>query len=318
MNYRTDINHVLIIGSGLIGSSWAAFFLAKGFQVTVSDPDSQVRPKVERYIQEFWPNLARLGLSDKASPDRIRFVTQLDQALDGIDFVLEQAPERESIKQPLFKQLDDALDPDVLITSSSSGIPMSVIAAHCTRAPQRCLIAHPFNPPHLIPLVELVGSLQTSAQAIDAADAFFSGLGKVCVRLNKEIPGHAANRIAASLFREVVSLVQDGVLSVEDVDKALTWGPGLRWGVMGQMLLYHLGGGQGGIAHYFEQFGEGLQAMWGMLQTPQLDDALRARIAAGIDDYVGGQGISDLEAQRDAVLIELIRARQHVGGIVAP
>ncbi len=318
MAYRTDIKNILIIGAGLIGSSWTAFFLAKGFDVTVSDPDPDVEKKVRAYIEEFWPNLTKLGLSEGASPDRIRFAPTLEDGLKNADFVLEQGPEREDLKRRMFKQIDDALDTDVLIASSSSGIPMSVIAADCTRAPERCLIAHPFNPPHIIPLVELVGSPKTSKDAIDAADAFFSGLEKVCVRLKKEIPGHAANRIAASLFREVVSLVEQDVLSVEDVDKALTWGPGIRWGVMGQFLLYHLGGGRGGITHFFEQFGDGMQQTWAALSVPQLNDALRARITDGINDYVGKQTIEELEKQRDEVLIDLIHTHKRVGGIVAP
>lgn len=317
MAYRTDIKNILIIGAGLIGSSWAAFFLAKGFNVTVSDPDPEVEPKVMAYINAFWPNLTKLGLAANASAHNIRFVSELTEALKGTDFVLEQGPEKESLKRSLFKQIDDLLDTDILIASSSSGIPISVIAADCVRAPQRCLIAHPFNPPHIIPLVELVGGSRTDKEAIDAADAFFSGLGKVCVRLKKEVPGHAANRIAASLFREVVSLVEQDVLSVEDVDKALTWGPGLRWGVMGQILLYHLGGGRGGMKHYFEQFGDAMQHTWEILQTPQLDDKLQAKIIAGIDDYIGNQTIAEIEEKRDDVLINLIQTRNRVGGIVA-
>ncbi len=199
-------------------------FLAKGFNVIVSDPGPDVEGKVRAGIEEFWPDLEKLGLSTEARKEKLSFVNDLGQALQSADLVLEQGPEREDFKRKLFRQIDDILATDVLVVSSSSSIPMSIIAADCTHSPERCLIAHPFNPPHIIPLVELVGSPQTSPDAIDAADSLFTKLGKVCVRLNKEVPGHAANRIAAALFREVVSLVDQDVLSVEDVDKALTWG----------------------------------------------------------------------------------------------
>lgn len=318
MIYRTKIENVLIVGAGLIGTSWAAYFLSKGFNVVVSDPDPDVERKVHAGIEEFWVDLQKLGLSAKARRENLYFARDLSQALQNADLVLEQGPEREDFKRKLFKQIDDTLAPDVLVASSSSSIPMSIIAADCTRSPERCLIAHPFNPPHIIPLVELVGSPKTSTDAIDAADLFFTKLGKVCVRLNKEIPGHAANRIAAALFREVVSLVDQDVLSVEDVDKALTWGPGLRWGVMGQMLLYHLGGGTGGITHYFDQFAGPMQYIWSVLETPDLNAELRAKIGEGIEKYVGGRQVYELETERDAVLISLIETRKKVGGIVAP
>lgn len=316
MPYRSSINSILVVGAGLIGSSWTALFLAKGFNVVVSDPDKEVEKKVRAYVSEFWPNLEELGLAEGASQDNLSFEADLEKAIGSADFVIENGPEKIDFKRKLFKQMDDTAPVDVLIASSSSGIPMSDMTKDCTTAPQRCLIAHPFNPPHIIPLVELVAGDKTDPGAIDVADAFFTDMGKVCIRLKKEMPGHVANRIAAALWREVLYLVEQDVVSVEDVDKAVSWGPGLRWGVMGQALLYHLGGGRDGISHYFDQFSASLDSTWKLLKSPELNDDLKSKVAKGIEDYVKGASIASMEKQRDQVLIDLIGTRRKIGGVV--
>ena len=178
----------------------------------------------------------------------------LPTALRGVDLVQENGPERLDFKQKLYKQLDELLPPDVIIASSSSGIKMSDIQSGAALHPERCVIGHPFNPPHLIPLVEVVGGTKTSEQTVQRAIAFYKSIGKKAVRLNKEMPGHVANRLQGALAREVYHLIAEDVLSAADVDDALSWGPGLRWGIMGNMMLNHLGGGPGGIEHFLHQF----------------------------------------------------------------
>ncbi len=198
------------------------------------------------YIDEAWKTLSKNGLSAGASRDRLTFEPNMALALAKADFVQENGPERPDFKAKLFAEMDDATPPGSIIASSSSGITMDVIQSGCKR-PERCVIGHPFNPPHVIPLVEVVGGAKTSPQTIEKAMAFYSSIGKKPIRLFKALPGHVANRLQAALYKEVLYLIQQGVLSVADADVAVSYGPGPRWGVMGPSLQWHLGGGPGGI-----------------------------------------------------------------------
>jgi 3-hydroxyacyl-CoA dehydrogenase len=304
------IRLIAIIGTGVIGASWAAQFLAKGLDVVATDVAPDAEAKLRQFVKAAWPALERLGLSPGASQSRLSFTPDLPAAIRGADFVQENGPERIDFKTKLYRQLDEALAPDVIIASSSSGLTMSAIQADCPAHPERCVIGHPFNPPHLVPLVEIVGGARTSEATIARASAFYAGLGKQVVRLRKEVPGHVANRLQAALAREVYHLVADDVVSVADVDKALCWGPGLRWGIMGQVMLNHLGGGQGGIEHFFEQFTGPMTAWWKVLGAPELTPAVQAKLAAGLHQEVGPRSIADLEAQRDEVLLGLLELRK--------
>jgi 3-hydroxyacyl-CoA dehydrogenase len=303
------IRKVAVIGAGVIGASWTALFLAKGLDVVVTDPAPNAEAALRSFIDQAWPALEALGLAPGASRNRLRFEAGLDDAVGGADFVQENGPERIDFKRELYGKLDRLLPAAALIASSSSGLTMSEIQKACPEHPERCLIGHPFNPPHLIPLVELVGGAQTSAETIDRAAAFYDGLGKKTVRLKKEVPGHVANRLAAALLREVMYLVDEEVISVGDVDAAVAYGPGLRWGVMGPMLLYHLGGGAGGIDHWFDQFTGPITAWWKVLGNPQITPAMRAKVTAGVMAEVAGRSIEDLEAQRDRELMGLLKVR---------
>jgi 3-hydroxyacyl-CoA dehydrogenase len=187
---------------------------------------------------------------------------------------------------------------------------MSEIQSACERHPERCVIGHPFNPPHLVPLVEIVGGSKTSAETIERAMAFYTGLGKRAIHVRKEVPGHVANRLAAALFREVVHLVSEGVVSVGDVDAAVSWGPGLRWGIMGPALLYHLGGGAGGIEHFFDQFTGPLTAWWNALGTPEIKPEVRAKIIKGVHEEVQNRSMPELESYRDEILLGLLELRK--------
>jgi len=309
MTTRKPVRRIAIIGTGAIGASWTALFLAKGLDVIATDIAPDAEAALKRFVQTAWPALERLGLAPGASPSNLAFTADLPAAVRAADFVQENGPERIDFKKKLYRELDDMLAPDVIIASSSSGLTMSEIQSACRLHPERCVIGHPFNPPHLVPLVEIVGGAKTSEATIQRAYDFYAGLGKQAVRLRKEVPGHVANRLQAALAREVYYLVAEDVVSVADVDKALCWGPGLRWGIMGQVLLNHLGGGQGGIEHFFEQFTGPMTAWWKVLGSPEITPEVRKKIVAGVLEEAGGRSLEDLAVQRDEALLGLLAVR---------
>jgi 3-hydroxyacyl-CoA dehydrogenase len=303
------IRRIAVIGTGVIGASWTALFLAKGLDVVATDIAPDAEASLRRFVDMAWPALKRLGLAPNASQSRLTFTADFLTAVKGADLVQENGPERIEFKRKLYGQLDGVLPPDVIIASSSSGLTMSEIQTACPSHPERCLIGHPFNPPHLIPLVEIVGGAKTSEDTIQRASEFYTALGKQTVRLHKEVPGHVANRLQAALAREVYHLVAEGVVSVADVDAALCWGPGLRWGIMGQVLLNHLGGGQGGIEHFFQQFTGPITAWWKVLGSPQLTPELQQKLVDGVRAEAGSRSIDGLAAERDEVLLGLLELR---------
>src|SRR4051794_12179190 len=309
MTDTKPIRRIAIIGTGVIGASWTALFLAKGLQVVATDIAPNAEASLRKFVETAWPALKRLGLSPEASQSNLMFTTALAQAVAGADLVQENGPERIDFKQKLYGQLDELLPPDVIIASSSSGLTMSDIQSGSPSHPERCVIAHPFNPPHLVPLVEIVGGAKTAEATLQRAAEFYEALGKQVVRLRKEVPGHVANRLQAALAREVYHLVAEDVVSVADVDKALCWGPGLRWGIMGQVLLNHLGGGQGGIEHFFQQFTGPMTAWWKVLGSPQLTPELQRKLIAGVHAEVGSRSVDELSAERDEVLLGLLELR---------
>src|SRR5712672_840861 len=309
MSNNKPIRRVAIIGTGVIGASWTAQFLAKGLDVIATDIAPDAETSLRRFVKAAWPALERLGLAPGASQSRLTFTADLPAAVRAADFVQENGPERIDFKEKLYRQLDELLPADVIIASSSSGLTMSQIQSACGLHPERCVIGHPFNPPHLVPLVEIVGGAKTSEATIERAWEFYTGLGKQAVRLRKEVPGHVANRLQAALSREVYYLVAEGVVSAADVDTALSWGPGLRWGLMGQVLLNHLGGGQGGIEHFFAQFTGPMTAWWKVLGSPVLTPELQQTLIDGVHAEVGSRSIDELAAQRDEVLLGLLELR---------
>src|SRR5436190_13134595 len=248
MSYNKPIRRIAIVGAGVIGASWAAEYLARGFDVITTDPGPNAEANLRKYIDEAWKDLTNIGLSKDASRDRLSFTTDIKEALSKADFVQENGPERPDFKIKLYADMDDATPVDSIIASSSSGITPSVMQSKCQH-PERVVVGHPFNPPHIIPLVEVVGGTRTSPEAIKQAMAFYTSIGKKAIHERKELPGHVANRLQAALYREMLYLIEQGVLSVEETDAAVCYGPGLRWGVMGQSLQWHVGGGAGGINH---------------------------------------------------------------------
>src|SRR6202008_1986758 len=306
MSQNKPIRQIAIIGTGVIGASWAALFLAKGLRVVATDIAPNAEAALRRFVESAWPALKRLGLAAGASQSNLKFTAALADAVADADLVQENGPERIDFKKKLYGQLDEALPPDVIIASSSSGLKMSEIQKGAASHPERCVIAHPFNPPHLIPLVEIVGGARTSEETIRRAAEFYTSIGQRTVRLNKEMPGHVANRLQAALAREVYYLVAEGIVSAADVDTALCWGPGLRWGVMGNMMLNHLGGGPGGIEHFFQQFAGPMTAWWKTLGSPVLTPEVQKKLIDSVHAEAGSRSIDELEKERDEVLLGLI------------
>jgi len=308
MSYDKPVRRVAIVGTGVIGASWAAQYLARGFDVVATDPAPDAEAKLRKYVDDAWPQLEKIGLSPGATRDHLGFTTSMADALSGADFVQENGPERPDFKQRLFADMDDVAPPDSLIASSSSGITPSVMQAKCKR-PERVLVGHPFNPPHIIPLVEVVGGAKTSPDAIAQAMSFYASIGKKPIRLHKELPGHVANRLQAALYREVMYLIEQGVLSVADADDAVSWGPGLRWGVMGPSLQWHVGGGTGGIEHFMEHLMDPLAGMMKALGNPAITPELKRTIADGVLKEAGKRSVLQLASAENEVLIGLLRLR---------
>lgn len=303
------IQRVGVIGAGTIGASWAAYFLAQGLEVTVSDPAPDGADRVARMIDGAWPVLQQLGLGPGADPGRWRFVADPAEAAAGSDFVQESAPERDGIKTELLARIDAALPPEVVIATSTSGLKVSEISRLC-RHPERVVTGHPFNPPHLVPLVEVVGGRFASRAAVATAMDFYRRIGKHPIEIAKEVPGHLANRLQAALLREAIHLVATGVASVADVDAAITEGPGLRWALMGPHATFHLAGGEGGMAHALDHLMPAMQGWWQDLGAPEMTAAVGAALVAGVAEETGGRSTAELARTRDAALVRLLRARR--------
>ena len=312
MSFNKPIRRIAIVGTGVIGASWAAQYLARGFDVVATDPAPNAEDNLRKYVDNAWMDLTTLGLSSGASRERLTFTTDMAAALSKADLVQENGPERPDFKMKLFAEMDEATPADSLIASSSSGITPSVIQSKCRR-PERIVIGHPFNPPHIIPLVEVVGGNKTSPDAIRQAMTFYASIGKKPVYLKKELPGHVGNRLQAALYREIMSLIQRDVLSVEDADVAVSYGPGLRWGVMGPSLQWHLAGGEGGIKHFMDHLMDPLVAMIKTLEAPDVTPALKQTIVEGVVREAGKRSVDALADEENRQLLGLLRLRETAG-----
>jgi 3-hydroxyacyl-CoA dehydrogenase len=303
------VRRIAIVGTGVIGASWAALYLSRGFNVVATDPAPNAEANLRQYIDAAWKDLTVLGLSPKASPDHLEFTLNMKQALSDADFVQENGPERQDFKIKLFVDMDAATPTDSIIASSSSGLTMSAMQSAC-KHPERCVTGHPFNPPHLIPLVEVVAGAKTSPEAVEQALSFYTSIGKKPIHLRKEVVGHVANRLQAALYREVVYLIEQGVLDVADSDAAVCWGPGLRWGLMGPNLLFHLGGGQGGIQHFMEHLSAPIATWWKDLGTiTEFTPQIKQTIIDGVLQEAGDRSEEELAAERDEMLLGLLGLR---------
>jgi len=309
MARNKQIQNIAIVGTGVIGASWAALYLARGLNVIATDPAPNAEANLRGFIEAAWKDLEVIGLSPNASREHLRFTTDMKKALSNADLVQENGPERQDFKIKLFADMDTATPEDSIIASSSSGLTMSVMQSAC-KHPERCVIGHPFNPPHMIPLVEVVGGAKTSPETIRRAMEFYASIGKKPIHLRKEVVGHVANRLQAALYREVVYLIEQGVLDVADSDTAVCWGPGLRWGVMGPNLLFHLGGGEGGIQHFMEHLAGPMASWWKDLGTlTELSPQTKQTIVEGVTEEAAGQSVDQLAETRDEVLLGLLQLR---------
>ena len=305
---KDDIHTVAAIGSGVIGGGWVAAFLGSGRAVRLHDPAPDAAMRTRLHVEQAWPQMAALGLAraDDDWPGRLSFHAQLDDAVAGADFVQESTPERTDVKRALFVQLDRLVPADVIVGSSTSSLPISELQADLATAP-RFVLGHPFNPVHLIPLVEVGGGDATDCAAIDQALAFYTALSKEPVRLNREIFGHIGNRLTSAMFREAVRLVAEGYASVEDIDRAIRFGPALKWAIQGQFATFHTSGGAGGLAEFLPKFVPGILKRWETMADPPLGDAaLQAELVRQMKEAAAGHTVEDFARRQNALLMAML------------
>jgi carnitine 3-dehydrogenase len=294
-----------VIGTGVIGGGWAAHFLRMGYDVVAWDPAPAAPTRLGSLVDSAWPALERLGLRGGASRDRLRFAPGLGAALAEADFVQESSPEVLADKIALLAEIDALTRADVVVASSTSGFVMSDMAV-ATATPGRFVVGHPFNPPYLVPLVEIVGGRDTLPDAVAWAESFYRLAGKACLTMDREVPGFVGNRLQEALWREALHMIDSGQATVAQIDDSITYGPGLRWALMGPMLTFHLAGGQGGMAHMLDHFGPALLEPWTRLTAPELTPRLRDLVVSGVASTVGEVSVRELEQQRDDFLVDLL------------
>lgn len=299
-------HQLAVIGTGVIGNGWIARALAQGWEVVAFDPDPNAEQRTRAFVENAWPSLTRLGLAESARPDRLRFVDSLEAAVANADLIQENVPERLALKREILASIDAAAAENVIIGSSTSGFKPSDLQQACTKAPGRVIVAHPFNPVYLLPLVELVGGADTQADQLDAAQTCYKALAMRPLVVRKEIEGHLADRLMEALWREALHLVNDGVATTEEIDAAVVYGCGLRWPLMGTFLTFHLAGGEQGMRHMLEQFGPALKLPWTKLKAPELTDELINRVVEGCEHQAAGRPVTELDRRRDDFLVELL------------
>jgi carnitine 3-dehydrogenase len=299
------VQSVAIIGAGVIGAGWAAHFLRMGYDVVAWDPGPDAAARLRTLVDDAWPALKRLGLRQGAARGRLRFAGSLVEAAADAEFVQESAPEVLDAKIALLAELDAVTPPGVVIGSSTSGFSMSSMAVGA-KTPGRLVVGHPFNPPYLIPLVEVVGGRDTDPAAVTWAGEFYTRTGKVCLTMEREVPGFVGNRLQEAMWREALHMIDSGQATVQQIDDAITYGPGLRWALMGPMLTFHLAGGRGGMAHMLDHFGPALLEPWTRLTAPELTPRLRDLVVTGVDESVGDIPVRELERRRDDFLADLL------------
>jgi carnitine 3-dehydrogenase len=308
MDVKSASGTIGVVGTGVIGAGWAAYFLAKGFDVAASDPAEGAETRLRTFVDTAWPTLEQLGLADGASRSRLRFDPDVARACADCVFIQESGPERADLKRDLLAKISAAVPRTSLIATSSSGILISDIQDAAV-GPERVVVGHPFNPPHLMPLVEVVAGRLTSKESLAAALQFYRAIGKKPIHIRGEVKGYVANRLQAALWREAFYLVQQGIVSVGDVDTVVAEGPGLRWALLGPFLNLHLSGGAGGITHVLEHLGPSLEAWWRDLGDVSLNDSLNGLIVSGLDSELAGADLGDIVARRDQQLSGLLKLK---------
>ncbi|MFT6914348.1 MAG: carnitine 3-dehydrogenase [Motiliproteus sp.] len=303
-----EVTKAGVLGTGVIGGAWALHFLRMGMDVVAYDPGPDAREKLLAMVDNIWPTIEKLGLREGASKQRLRFAASLEELVNSVEVIQESTPENLDSKRALFAELDRITPPEVVIISSTSGFAMSDMAVHLERQAERFVVGHPFNPPYLVPFCEVCGGERTSQDVVDWTAAFYEATDKKVAKMNKELPGFIGNRLQEALWREALHMVANNECSVEDIDKAITYGPGLRWAIMGHCLTFHLGGGQGGMAHLLDHFEDSLKEPWTRLDAPELTQQLKDDMVAGCLTQADGASINDLVQERDDCLILIMQA----------
>lgn len=303
----TSVTRIASIGAGPIGGGWAAHFLARGYDVTAYIHDPSERPTFDAILKTAWKSLTALGLAPDASLARLKVVTNLEEAVEGAEFIQESGPENLPLKQALYARLGEIVPESVVIGSSTSGLTMTDIQSDCP-TPGRCVIGHPFNPPYLLPLVEIVGGEATEPDAVQWAGRFYDVAGKAPLIMKKEIPGFVATRLQEALWREALHMVANGEATPADIDTALINGPAPRMAIQGQCMAFHVACGAGGMATNLDQFGPALKLPWTRLEAPELTKELRDRMVDGCNDIAGDRGFEDMAAKRDEQIVAVLRA----------
>ena len=309
----TEFQDTAVLGAGVIGASWTALFLAAGKNVCVFDVSDSVEDDVQAYIDAAWPTLVEIGLAVEGRRGELSFASTPEEAVAGVDFVQENVPERLPLKLDLYRRIEPHLKPTAVVASSASGLMVKEMQAGWAN-PARFILGHPFNPPHLVPLVEVLGNERTDPAALAEAERFYAQVGKVTIRVNKEVPGHVANRLQAALWREAIHLVNEGVASVEDVDTAVWAGPGLRWGAMGPHMLFSLGAGTGGLAEFCNRYADSFHRWWDDLGTPRITPEVAEKLGQGVADEAKGRGAEALGSTRDALIVAHLKAVKDLRG----
>lgn len=307
------VRNITCIGAGPIGGGWAAHFLAQGYQVTSYLHDASEYDALMRLLETAWASLEQIGLADNASLDNFQYTTDLAEATENAEFIQESVPEVLKLKQGLYKTLGDIVDANVVIASSTSGLSMTDIQANCA-TPERTVVAHPFNPPYLLPLVEMIGGENTSAECIAWTERFYKVSGKSPLVMKKEIPGFIATRLQEAIWREALHMVANGEATVEQIDQAVVNGPGPRWALMGPCEIFHIGGGEGGMAYCLDQFGPALKLPWTRLVAPELTAELRQAMIDGCAEMTEGQDFASLSRKMNDGLVKIAKIKQNQHG----
>lgn len=307
------VRNITCIGAGPIGGGWAAHFLARGYQVTSYLHDASEYDALMRLLETAWVSLEQIGLADNASLDNFQYTTDLAEATENAEFIQESVPEVLKLKQGLYKTLGDIVDANVVIASSTSGLSMTDIQANCA-TPERTVVAHPFNPPYLLPLVEMIGGENTSAECIAWTERFYRISGKKPLVMKKEIPGFIATRLQEAIWREALHMVANGEATVEQIDQAVVNGPGPRWALMGPCEIFHIGGGEGGMAYCLDQFGPALKLPWTRLVAPELTAELRQAMIDGCAEMTEGQDFASLSRKMNDGLVKIAKMKQNQHG----
>jgi carnitine 3-dehydrogenase len=303
------VSRIACIGAGPIGGGWAAYFLARGYRVRSYLHDASEYDGLMRLLETAWESLEQIGLAEGASLDNFSWSTDLGEATENCEFIQESVPEVLALKQALYRTLGDIVDPDVVIASSTSGLSMTDIQADCA-TPERTVVAHPFNPPYLLPLVEMIGGEKTSPETVGWAERFYRAAGKSPLVMKKEIPGFIATRLQEAIWREALHMVANGEATVEQIDQAVVNGPGPRWALMGPCEIFHVGGGEGGMAYCLDQFGPALKLPWTRLEAPELTDELRNAMVEGCIEMTRGEDFASLSRKMNKGLVAIARMKR--------